>query len=366
MAQAPQVQLALQDVQNRVRSILDQRKAQLVNLMQSDARAERLVISGLIAVAEMKDKEGNPIAHQCDPVSIARSIVQSALLGIDLTAGLGEGWLIKYGNQCTLQPGYRSWQRAAQAQGFDVVFDTVREGDEFDISRIPPAISHKYGIRSKDGRGKVIGAYAAAYKDGKLLATEWCDLEDLEAAHVASKSPNSPAWKNWEDRMQRKLPLVRLVKDLPIDWTGRNAKLREVDAIAERGGGYDVDFDIVDGVVSGAITSGSVPQPEDAVQSSTAKLLAKRNAKEPSAPTGTEFFAEEPPHDPVTGEVKESPRSEALVNVLAGIANADNSQRLMSVLPQIKKLANGEKEIASNEYRGKQHELDAKREPGSD
>ena len=308
MAQSPQKQTAVQTVQRNVQSILQSRKALLAKLMQSDARAERLILSGLIAVAEMKDKEGKPCADQCDPVSIARAITQAALLSIDLTAGLGEGWLIKYGDQCTLSPGYRSWQRAAQSAGYDLAFDCVREGDTFEITKLPPSIRHSYGIRQKEGRGAVIGAYAAAHKESKLIATEWCDLADLDAAHAASKSPLSPAWKNWEDRMQRKLPLVRLVKDLPIDWTGRNAKLREVETIAERGGGLDTDFDTLDAVIEQSSLGAPVPQPEGAPQGQTAKLLDARRqrvtAVQPAhEPAPVAVTPAEPPHDARTGEI---------------------------------------------------------------
>ena len=152
MAQQPQTQISLRHTQTMVKTALDQRKKQLASILSSEPRAERLIMSGMIAVAEMRD------AQMCDPVSIARAITQAAMLGIDLTAGLGEGFLIKYGNQCTLSPGYRCWQRAAQSAGYDVVFDVVREGDTFDFCQLPPTTTHAPKL---DKQGDIIGAYAA-------------------------------------------------------------------------------------------------------------------------------------------------------------------------------------------------------------
>lgn len=276
MAQQPQAQASLQSVQQSVKAILDLRKKQLTAILSSTPRAERLIVSGLIAVAEMKDKDQQPIAHLCDPVSIARAITQAALLEIDLTSGLGEGWLIKYGNQCTLSIGYRAWQRAAQSGGFDVAFDVVREGDQFEFKKFPAHLSHSPAL---DGnRGDIRGAYAVASKDGRIYSVEWCTPEDIEQARKSSKSANGPAWNNWEDRMARKLPLTRLVKDLPLDWTGRNGKLREVDEIAERGGGYDVDFDDPTLVIEGG-QKNALPAPEAAPQSKTQALLESRKPR---------------------------------------------------------------------------------------
>jgi hypothetical protein len=105
--------------------------------------------------------------------------------------------------------------------------------------------------------------------------------------------------------------------------------------------------------------------PETAPQSKTAQLLAKRNqrvvaeAREPEIVSVVSEATEEPLHNPTTGEVLKQ-QSEALVSVLSGIANADNSQELTSVIGALKKLVNGEKETATNEYRAKQRMLDAK------
>jgi phage RecT family recombinase len=322
MAQAPQKALATQSTQQSVQAILEYRKSQLASIIGSDSRVERIIMSGMIAVAEMVG------SGECDPVSIARAITQAAMLGIDLSAGLGEGWLIKHGNQCVLYPGYRSWQRAAQASGLDIVAGVVRDGDDFFLSKLPPKISHAPRLECD---GDVIGAYAAAYRkaskgelpfsDELLHSVEWCSRKDLDAAHTQSKSPNSPAWSKWEDRMNRKLPLTRLVKDLPVDWTDRTAKkLIEVEEISERGGGYDTDFDAPGDVVAGGSLA-PAPRPENAPQGKTQQLLSERKRKvaahetresDPVAsdttPEGEDYNYgpppfDEPQHDLRTGEV---------------------------------------------------------------
>jgi recombinational DNA repair protein RecT len=264
-----------------VHEYLKKRIPQLKEILGTDQRVNRLLMSGMIAAAEMKDKNGVPCINQCDAMSVARSIMQAAMLGIDLTAGLGEGWLIKYGDQCTLSAGYRCWQRAAHAAGFDVVFDVVRDGDHFKMSALPLSVEF---LPKPDKGGKIIGAFAAVYYRGRpaktpelLYSVEWCSEDELQKQRDSSKSPDSPAWKRWEDRMHRKLPLVRAVKDLPIDWTGRT-KLLEVDALSESGGGYDTDFDAIDSVVDGGELA-RPPLPEDAKTTKTEKLLEERRRK---------------------------------------------------------------------------------------
>jgi phage RecT family recombinase len=359
MSQQPQTKIALQHTQTVVHAILEKRKKQIAQVLSSEPRAERLILSGMIAVAEMRD------SAQCDPVSIARSVMQAAMLGIDLTAGLGEGWLIKYGNQCTLSPGYRCWQRAAQSAGYDVVFDVVREGDEFEIKKIPPSIMHKQKL---DKKGEIIGAYAAAYKQGTpamqpslLHSVEWCSKDELEQAHNASKSPNSPAWVNWGSRMNRKLPLVRIVKDLPVDWTGRNAKLIEVERISNQGGGYDIDFDDNDSIINGSITN--EPQPEESRQTKTKELMEKRrnnkNNKDYDITTGEVFEEKDYPQ-------QETKMSEGLKAALAGIEMSASWAQLNRMTGQINKLKGEEKAIASKAYSERKAVVDIEREPGFD
>lgn len=275
---------------------LVKRREQLVSIVGSERRVERLITSGMIAAAEMRDSKGAPCVHQCEPMSIARSIMQAAMLGIDLTSGLGEGWLIKYGAQCTLSPGYRCWQRAAHSAGFDVVFDVVREGDHFKMSVLPLAVEFN---PKPDRSGRIVGAFAAVYRQGRpaktpelLYTVEWCSEDELQAQRASSKAPDSPAWKRWEDRMHRKLPLVRAVKDLPIDWSGRNAKLLETEAVSAEGGGYDSDFDDVSAIVDGGALD-KPPQPEDAVSSKTERMLEERRRKPNQEPVRAEKPAEQ-------------------------------------------------------------------------
>jgi hypothetical protein len=146
----------------------------------------------------------------------------------------------------------------------------------------------------------------------------------------------------------------------------------------------------------------NTPAPEDAPQTATANLLAKRKKRgAPQATTQPQTVAQTPPHNPDTGESTDPTdylkcgcpkptcmghampaQSEALLSVLAGIAKAEDSQQLTPMFQHMKKLSVGEKDIATREYRAKQNVLDAKakeeatkatqqkasatREPGSD
>lgn len=270
-------QQGLQRLQVELSALLEKRKAQIVALCGNQQTA-RLVTSAMIAAAE------NERIAQCDPRSILRSIAQAAMLEIDLANGLGEGWLVPFKGKCTLMPGYRGWERRAQAEGFRILADVVYSGDRFKFSQVPKHVEHEPMLTGT--RGDFLGAYAVAYREGsnEIYDATWVYADEIKKSMDLALSrmdnPGASPWNTWPDRMRRKLAIARLCKDLPFA-SPVAKKLIQVDADAERGGGFDPDLDDIDGIVD----QGQLPRNElaalPAAQSKTTELLEKRRPGRP-------------------------------------------------------------------------------------
>jgi recombination protein RecT len=82
-----------------------------------------------------------------------------------------------------------------------------------------------------DDPGQIVGAYAIArLKDG-TVQRDFMNRRRIDRVRAASKSPDSPAWRNWFDEMAKKAVVRRLSKYLPTS-TEVEETLRRDDALA--------------------------------------------------------------------------------------------------------------------------------------
>lgn len=181
---------------------ITQKKSMLADIAEGDiGRAERQVMGVLTTVAD------NDKLMSCDPKSISRCAIQAALLDLDVGVGLGEAWLVPYKGVCTLQIGYRGWQKKAIEAGYRVHASAVHSKDFFEFSDMPAHVVHR---RSLDAdRGEFLGSYGVATQQGHVVAAVW-----VTAAEVAKASQDTPAWRDWATQMRRKLAIARVCKEL--------------------------------------------------------------------------------------------------------------------------------------------------------
>jgi recombination protein RecT len=93
----------------------------------------------------------------------------------------------------------------------------VREKDVFEYERgDAPRIVHKPYMGAEDP-GKIIAAYCVITLKNGQIKREVMNARDLASVRAASKSPNGPGWKNWEDQFCIKAVIKRAFKQLPTD-----------------------------------------------------------------------------------------------------------------------------------------------------
>lgn len=227
----------------------------------------------------------NPDILKCDKISIFRSVIEAAQLGLEPTGLLGSAYLVPYGRTCTLIPGYRGLIDLARRSGEieSIYAQVVNSRDVFRIVQgTDPSIIHEPYIapplidpkdqeqRDAQDPGPVIGAYmVAVLRDRSGQASvrqiEWMSYAQIEAVRKRSKASGSGPWVTDWNEMARKTVVRRGGKYLPLS------------PEAQRGWGLD------EAAERGAVESGPVR-----VDSGRAKLLASLQGRQGGGTDGAE------------------------------------------------------------------------------
>lgn len=215
---------------------LEIKKDEIQFLLGDNVKALKLMMSALMRASD------DAKVRECEPNSIVRAVIQAALCGADLLAGLGEGYLVPYFNkdlgvkECQFMPGYRLGQRNInEATGLRVVADVVCAKDHWRYSQVPLVVEHTPSEEAD--RGPMLRSYAVLLgDDGRVMFCQIATAKDIEQAKLASRKgrdQDSPAWRNWEDRMWRKVAIMRLAKEVRA-WkpTAHLSHTLEADAVS--------------------------------------------------------------------------------------------------------------------------------------
>jgi recombination protein RecT len=123
-----------------------------------------------------------------------------------------EIFFIKYGQQARIQFAAEAYLSKAREQEGFVPPDTqmVHENDEFKIAKNPETkelevVQHEIGFP----RGKIIGAYSIAYREGYRPVTVISDIEEI--SHVFT-GQNKENWNKWTADMYGKHVQQRALK----------------------------------------------------------------------------------------------------------------------------------------------------------
>jgi recombination protein RecT len=151
----------------------------------------------------------------CSRESIYTALLACAVTGLEPGALKGEAYLVPYGSKATFIPGWKGLIKQARRsrEVVGVHSNVVHEQDVFELDLGAGAAPvHRPFLRGD--RGQIIGAYAVATMVGGHREVEWMDVGDLD--RVRKVANGGPAWKDWADQMQRKAPIRRLAKRLPL------------------------------------------------------------------------------------------------------------------------------------------------------
>lgn len=201
----------------------------------------------------------HPEYRKFGPGKLWECFRQSAIMNLDI--GMGEGYIVPYGNDLQFMPSYRgdklTIMRYSVRKVRDVHAYLVHEGDMFEATQHTD--SWEWTFKPKPfSKDKMIGAFAyVTFEDGGNRL-EMMNAEELEAARKQSKASNSPAWNKFSGEMYRKVILHRVCKHIDIDLNAeqRNIMLNGINIETDPKGLRDMDvaetatevFD-VDGVV---------------------------------------------------------------------------------------------------------------------
>lgn len=195
----------------RVTQEIDSRLALVRASAAAGISPDRLKLVALTAFTR------NPSLLQCDPVSVARAIVEAGQLGLEPTGLLGGAYLVPRGNQATLLVGYKGLVILAMRSGLvqRVEARVVRQRDVFDYEYgLQPRLVHKPSTEVNPG--DYTAAYAVIfYRDGSTQF-DVMSIAEVEAIRKRSSSPERGPWVTDYAEMVKKTPLRRLMKLAPL------------------------------------------------------------------------------------------------------------------------------------------------------
>lgn len=201
-----------------VRQQLQLREDQLVALLGPSIPVERFLTVALHAVNSNKD------ILRCTPASIVEAIREAATLRLEPTGLLGDAYLVRYGDQARLIPGYRGLMKLARRSGQVEKIDAqvVYDGDAFEVHLGTEArVVHDPVIDGE--RGNYTGAYAFARMTTGEVIVEWMSVADIEVVRRSSRAGAKGPWVDFWGEMARKTVLRRLMKRLPLDTAAEDA-----------------------------------------------------------------------------------------------------------------------------------------------
>lgn len=157
---------------------------------------------------------------KCDPVSVARTMLKGAFLGLDFFNK--ECYAITYGGTVQFQTDYKGEKKLAKKYSVrpikDIYAKLVRAGDDFleEIKDGQQTIQFK-PLPFNDG--EILGAFAVAlFEDGGLIYEVMSIAEMDQTRKNYSKQANGQAWTKSAGEMYKKTVLRRLCKNIELDF----------------------------------------------------------------------------------------------------------------------------------------------------
>jgi recombination protein RecT len=207
------------DKVSSVRTLLDRAKGQIQMALPRHMSVDRLIRVALTSV------QRTPKLLDCDPKSLLGAIVQSAQLGLEPDGVLGHAYLVPYGKEVQLIPGYKGLVMLARRSGEVSSVDTrvVREGDSFRYQfGLEPKLEHVPADGAGD-EGEITHAYAVIrLKDGGYQF-DVMTRRQIDAVRKRSRAGTSGPWVTDYPEMAKKTVLRRALKLAPMSVEAQQA-----------------------------------------------------------------------------------------------------------------------------------------------
>lgn len=188
--------------------------------LPKDFNETRFLQNCMTVLQDTKDIE------KMTPVSIARTMLKGAFLGLDFFNR--ECYAIPYGTQLNFQTDYKGEIKLSKKYSINPIKDiyakVVREGDYFE-EKITD------GIQSIDFKpkpfndGEIIGAFAVClYHDGSMIYETMSKAQIEKIRQDFSKQKNGLMWTKTPGEAYKKTVLRRLTKMIELDFDSQEQK----------------------------------------------------------------------------------------------------------------------------------------------
>lgn len=226
---------------NPVAAALTKSMSAMRSVLPSHITPERM---SRIAMGMLRTNKKLAQTAMNNPESFAHAIVLSSQLGLE-PGVLGMSYLVPYGNEVQMIPGYQGLIELARRSGEITSINThiAYEHDELDLTLgVEPSLIHKPKL---DGdRGRPVLVYCVArFKDGGHHL-EWMSITEVNRIRdTKSKASKSGPWVDDYDEMVKKTVVRRASKYWPKSIEFANALM--VSDAADQGQKVSVEGDFV-------------------------------------------------------------------------------------------------------------------------
>lgn len=191
-------------------NFLDKLKPQMSLALPKHLSADRMARLAVTAFST------TPKLQECDPKSIAGSIMTASTLGLEPGVD-GQGFLVPYGRTCTFVPGWKGLVDLVSRSGRATVWTgAVFQGDEFDYALgDSPFIKHRPG--EENDPDKLTHVYAVGRVNGSQLPV--IEVWTIKKVWKHRDKYNKVGGKHYSFRdpemYARKIPLLQVLKYMP-------------------------------------------------------------------------------------------------------------------------------------------------------
>lgn len=159
--------------------------------------------------------------EKCQPLSIARTLLKGAFLGLDFFQK--ECYAIPYGNELNFQTDYKGETKMAKKYSIrpikDIYAKVVRKGDEFSEEIIAGQQVVNFNPQPFNDE-EIIGAFAVVlYHDGGMEYETMTKKQIEDIRDNFSKQKNGLMWTKTPEEAYKKTVLRRLTKKIEKDFS---------------------------------------------------------------------------------------------------------------------------------------------------
>lgn len=195
-----------------------------IDAMPKDFNQTRFLQNCMTVLQDTKDIE------KCQPVSVARTLLKGAFLGLDFFQK--ECYAIPYGNSLQFQTDYKGETKMAKKYSIrsikDIYAKVVREGDLFE-EEIKEGKQYVNFKPLSFNNANIIGAFAVVLYQDSGMEYETMSTEQIEGIRNSfSKMKNGLMWTKTPEEAYKKTVLRRLCKKIEKDFASlEQAKIFE-------------------------------------------------------------------------------------------------------------------------------------------